>query len=133
MATSAPTPIPTAGFVPRLTSFTADLAQAAGTYTLATCTGGVLIKSVTIFVATAGATLTSVAVQTNNTTVDAILSAVEGAVANVTGGKNLKVYTTLTVLPTTKLITYAIVGASGAGALTVVVEWVPLTSTSTLA
>lgn len=132
MPTSAPAPIPTAGYVPRLTSFTADLAQAAATYTLATSTGGVLITRVVVFVATVGVTFTSVSIQTNNTTVDTFLSAGEGAVANVTGGKNLKDYTVRTVLPTTKLITYSIIGLTGTGSLTVAVEWVPLTSTSTL-
>lgn len=111
--------------------FTANLAQAAATYTLATCNalGGVVILGVDIYVATAGATFTSVAIATNDTTVVPILSAVEGAVANLTVGKNVvKAFSGATYLHTSKLIQYTIVGATGTGSLLVIVRYTPSVS-----
>jgi len=111
--------------------FTLNLAQAAATYTLATCNavGGVLILGVDIYVATAGATFTSVSIQTNDTTAVEILSAAEGAVANLTVGKNVaKTFTGPTYLHTSKLITYTIIGATGTGSLRVIVRYTPTLS-----
>ncbi len=108
--------------------FTANLAQAAATYDLATCNavGGVVILSVDIYCVTAGATFTSVAIATNDTTVVPILSAVEGAVANLTAGKNIvKAFATQTYLHTSKKIQYTIVGATGTGSLRVIVRYQP--------
>lgn len=109
-------------------TFTANLAQAAATYDLATCnaTGGVVIHDIQIYVATAGATLTSVAIQTNDTTSVAILSAVEGAVANLTVGKNVaKAFTGPTYLHTSKKIQFTLVGTTGTGSLLVIVRYQP--------
>jgi hypothetical protein len=106
--------------------FTANLAQAAGTYDLAVAnaTGGVVIHDVQIYVATVGATLTSVAIQTNDTTPVIMLTAIEGAVANLTVGKNVaKVFTGPTYLHTSKKIQYTIVGVTGTGSLLVTVRY----------
>lgn len=108
--------------------FTANLAQAAATYDLATCNaiGGVVIQDIQIYVPTAGATFTSIAIQTNDTTSVAILSALEGAVANLTVGKNIaKAFTGPTYLHTSKKIQYTIVGTTGTGSLLVVVRYHP--------
>lgn len=112
----------------RCKTFTANLAQAAATYDLATASavGGVVILSVDIYVVTAGATFTSVAIATNDTTVVPILSAVEGAVANLTVGKNVvKAFATNTYLHTSKKIQYTIVGVTGTGSLLVVIRFQP--------
>lgn len=109
-------------------AFTANLAQAAATYDLAVVNalGGVVILGVDIYVQTAGATFTSVAIATNDTTVVPILSAVEGAVANLTVGKNVvKAFSGATYLHTGKKIQYTIVGATGTGSLLVVVRYQP--------
>jgi hypothetical protein len=111
--------------------FTANLAQAAGTYDLAAAnaTGGVIIHDIQIYVVTAAATLTSVAIQTNDTTSVPILSAVEGAVANLTVGKNVsKVFNGPTYVHTSKKIQYTLVGTTGTGSLLVVVRYQPTTN-----
>lgn len=128
MPLTAPTP-DTA--LQKVKVFTISLAQAAATYDLATCnaTGGVVILSVDIYCVTAGATFTSIAIQTNDTTSVPILSAVEGAVANLTAGKNIvKAFATQTYLHTGKKIQYTLVGVTGSGSLLVVVRYAPSVS-----
>lgn len=102
-------------------SFTANLNQVAGTYTLATASADMVIKSVSTFVATAPTGLTSVSIQSSNTTLDVVLAST--LLATMTGGKNLTPVTIPFVLPNTKLLQYIIVGNGTAGALTVVVEF----------
>lgn len=110
-----------------LKGFTANLAQAAGTYDLATATGGdVIVDWVIVYVATGGATFTSVSIQTNDTTPVSVLSAAEGAIANVTVGKNLKVFSTPMFVASTKKLQYTIVGVTGTGTLTVAVMSRPI-------
>lgn len=111
--------------------FTANLAQAAGTYDLATCnsTGGIVIQDVQLYMSVAGATFTSVAIQTNDTTLVPILSAVEGAVANLSVGKNVvKAFAAATYLHTSKKIQYTIVGVTGTGTMLVVIRYQPTVS-----
>lgn len=125
MSTFAPTPDTQ---LMKCKVFTANLAQAAGTYDLAiaSAAGGVVIQDIQVYVATAGATLTSVAVQTNDTTPVTMLSAVEGALANLTVGKNVaKAFTGPTYLHTSKKIQYTLVGVTGTGSLLVVVRYQP--------
>ena len=108
--------------------FTANLAQAAATYDLATvnAVGGVVILGVDVYCVTAGATFTSVAIASNDTVPVAILSAVEGAVANLSAGKNIaKAFTGPTYLHTGKKLQYAIVGVTGTGSLRVIVRYQP--------
>lgn len=108
--------------------FTLNLAQAASTYTAATCnsTGGVEILGVDFYCTVAGATFTSVSVQTNDTTAVEFLSSTEGGVANLTAGKNIaKAFTGPTYLHTSKLIRYTIVGSTGTGTLLMIVRYQP--------
>lgn len=73
------TPLPETS-LPKTKVFTANLAQAASTYTLATCnaSGGVIILGMEIYCSVAGATFTSVSIQTNDTTAVEFLSSTEG-------------------------------------------------------
>lgn len=106
--------------------FTANLAQAAATYDLATCnaTGGVIIQDVQLYMSVAGATFTSVAIQTTDTTPVVILTALEGALANLTVGKNVtKVFLGPTYLHTSKKIQYTLVGVTGTGTMLVVIRY----------
>lgn len=124
---SAWAPVPDTG-MSRVKVFTANLAQAAATYDLATVnvTGGIVIHDVQIYCSVAGATFTSVAIASNDTTPVALLSAAEGAVANLTAGKNIaKAFTGPTYLHTSKKLQYAIVGSTGTGTLLVVVRYLP--------
>lgn len=110
----------------RVKAFTANLAQVASTYDLATvnAVGGVLIHDVQIYTPSAGATFTSVSIQTNDTTPVVVLSAVEGAVANLTAGKNIvKAFTGPTYLHTSKKIQFTLIGTTGTGSLLVVVRY----------
>lgn len=119
-------------------SFTANLAQAAATYDLCTASGGDLVidlQRLAIYVATAGATLTSVSIQTNQTNITTILSAVEGAVANLIAQKNLVRAIPVIgglLLKSGQKLQYTIVGVTGTGSLQVAVPFLPLTSGATL-
>ncbi len=116
--------------------FTVNLAQAAGTYTLATCnaTGGVLIHDVQIYCTVSGATFTSAAIATNDTTPVTIMSSVEGGVANITSGKNIaKAFTGPTYLHTSKLIQLAMVGTTGTGTCLMIVHYTPTVSGADIA
>lgn len=108
--------------------FTLNLAQAAGTYDLATvnAVGGIVIVDVQLYMTVAGATFTSVAIQSNDTTLIPILTAVEGAVANLTVGKNIvKAFLGPTYLHTSKKLQYTIVGVTGTGTMIAVVRYQP--------
>lgn len=108
----------------QIKGFSIPLNQNAGTYDLTTSTGGdILIKSVTTFVVTAGTGLTSVAIQTNNTSTDIIMSGAAGLLTNLTGGKNITAILTPIVLPSTKKIQYTIVGNGTGGTLMLMVEF----------
>lgn len=112
----------------RVKVFTINCAQAAATYDLATvnATGGILILGIDFYTVTAGATFTSLAVAANDTTVVPFLSAVEGAVANLTVGKNIvKAFATQSYLHTSKKIQYTLVGATGTGSVLAVVRYQP--------
>lgn len=130
-------PLPFA--TPQAKSFTANLAQAAATYDLCTVSGGDVIIDLYrlgIYVATAGATLTSVSIQSNQTNATTILSAVEGAVANLIAQKNLvRVIPVIgsLVLASGQKLQYTIVGVTGTGALTVTVPFMALTQGATIA
>lgn len=103
-------------------SFTANLSQAGATYDLATAGADMVIQSITVFVSVAPAGLTSITLQSNNTTADVVLAST--LLASLTGGKNLTPVALPFLLPATKKIQYTIVGAgSGGGALTVIIEY----------
>lgn len=103
-------------------SFTANLAQTGATYDLATAGADVVIQSITIFVATVAAGLTSMTMQSNNTTSDVVLAST--LLALLTAGKNLTPVSLPFILLATKKIQYTIVGnGTGAGALTCIIEY----------
>jgi anti-anti-sigma regulatory factor len=123
---------------PQALSFTANLAQAAATYDLCTASGGDILLDISrlaIYVATAGATLTSVSIQSNQTNITTILSAVEGAVANLIAQKNLvRVIPVIggLLLKSGQKLQYTIVGATGTGSLNVAIPFMSLTAGATL-
>jgi len=114
--------------------WTLNLAQAAATYDVTTATGDLYIDNFTIYVATAGATFTSVAIQTNDTNIFAFLTALEGAVANITEGKTLVSASTgkPTRLTSGKKIQFTMVGTTGTGSLRLVVKYMPITAGAAL-
>lgn len=113
----------------RLSRFTADLTQAAGTYDLCTASGGgVLIdlQALAIYVATAGSTLTSVSIQTNQSSITTILSAAEGVVANLIAQKNLVRAIPIIgglYLASGQKLQYTISGLTGSGSLLITVPY----------
>lgn len=122
-----------ATIIPLVAYPSANLAAGISTFTLLTATGGdILLRDTTIFVSTPGATITSVSVQTDNTVADIILSAVEGAVANLLAGKNIKAFVTPTIIPVGKRIQYTVAGVAGTGILKLAVTYIPLTAGATL-
>lgn len=118
--------------------FTANLAQAAATYDLCTASGGdVLIDptKLAFYMATAGATFTSVSVQTNQTNATTLLTAGEGAVANLTAQRNVP-----HALPTSQgvllksgqKLQYTIVGATGTGSMQCAIPFLAVDAGATL-
>lgn len=96
--------------------FSFSMNQAAGTYTIGTVSGGdIVIQSIIPYVSVAGVGLTSVAVQTDDTTVTTILATT--LLAALTGGKNLAILNTPFYLPSGKHIQGTIVGAGSGGNL----------------
>lgn len=106
--------------------YTLNVQQAAATYDICTATGGdILIKNAKVYVGTATITLTSVSVQTNMTTSTVILSAVEGAVANLTGDKMIvAAFTGPLFLSSGKKLQFTIIGTTSAqGTMKLIVEY----------
>lgn len=113
--------------------FTANLAQAAATYDLCTASGDVLIEDVQFYVSTVGATFTSVAFQTNDTTLLQLLTAVEGAVASLLAQKTLRPAEKQQFqLRSGKKIQYTIVGATGTGEIRATVRFRPISAGANL-
>lgn len=117
--------------------FTANLAQAAGTYDLATASGDMVINlaDIAVYVATAGATFTSVSIQTNQTNATTIMSSGEGAVANLTAQKNVVraiAGCQSIVLKSGQKIQFTIAGSTGTGSLNVAIPYMPLSAGAVL-
>ena len=121
------------------TEFTANLAQAAGTYDLCTATNGdILIDPYrcSFYMATAGATFTSVSIQTNQTNTTTLLTSGEGAVANLTAQKNVAHAipgSQAFLLKSGQKLQYTIAGSTGTGSMTCTIAYFPVTSGATLA
>lgn len=109
-------------------------AQAAGTYTLLTATGDVLVTVNRFYQITAGATFTSISIQTNDTTAFSLMTSTEGLIANLTASKNITTanITTPFLLKSGKLIQLTIAGSTGTGTGTLGLQYVPITSGSYL-
>jgi hypothetical protein len=108
---------------------TANLSQPAGTYDLATASADLLIETASILVTTAGSGFTRVSIETNDATPFAVLSSGDGAVANLTAGRQLQ--TTWhqgqpILLRAGQKLQYTIQGATGVGALRCVFQYRPL-------
>jgi hypothetical protein len=115
---------------PTTKTATLDLSHDAGTYDALTAQGDVLIEAASFYGDTAGATFTSVSVQTNQTNPVTVLTSAEGAVANVVAQKTLAfAYGRFPfVLRSGQKLQYTIVGLTGTGAITMTVYCRPLVS-----
>lgn len=103
--------------------FVVDLAQDAGSYDICTADADILISSVAFFVTENAATLTSITIQTDNATSDALLAST--AAGAITAGKNLAPAQTPFVLATDKNITVTITGNGTAGSIDMYVSYYP--------
>lgn len=118
----------------KVATLTINLAQAAATYDAGTVAGGaIMLLNAIAYVSVVGATFTSVSIQTNTTTAVEILSAAEGAVANVTANKNLKVFSTATMIPSGSKIQYTIVGSTGTGTILLQIRYQPMANGAVIA
>jgi hypothetical protein len=112
----------------RIAGAVLDLAQAAATYdAFEAVNGDVLIESASFYVATPGADFTSVAVATDQTNPVTLLTAAEGAVANIVAQKTLDfAYARFPfLLEQGQKIQYTLDGAGTAGAIALVVTYRP--------
>jgi hypothetical protein len=100
--------------------------QNAGTYTVFTATTqDVMVEYCTFYVTVSATGLTTLTVQTDDTTSIPMLASV--AVAALTGGKNLTVFTSQTYIPVGKHIQASIVGTNGTGgSITVTCKYTPV-------
>lgn len=97
-----------------------------GTVDIGTVSGGdILIERIAFFLSAAAGGLTSVAVKTNNGTLDTLLAATILALLGVTG-TNLTAFSGPIVLPNAKKIQGIFVGTGNAGTLRVAVVYRPL-------
>ena len=119
---------------PLVKEYAINFAQAAGTYDITTAVGDVLIENYCIYVATAGATFTSAALFINDTTPFNLMTAVEGAVANLTAGKNMVPANQGKAMRVTsgKKIQLTMVGSTGTGTAKLVVTYYPISSGATI-
>lgn len=101
--------------------FTVDLSQnpASSPFDIATASGGpVMIDGVTIYVSSAPATITSARIHTNQTNATDLMSAVEGAIANLTAQKNVVIALARPIyLAAGQKIQLTLAGAQGTGTL----------------
>ena len=123
----------TPAFVPYVSQFSANLNQAAAAYTLCTASGLVVVYDVNIHVVTAAGGLNWVSIQSTNTSPVIIMTAAEGAVANLSIDKSMNYIQPLAYgsnktfqLSTGQLLQYTINGVGNAGLLRVVVTWQPM-------
>lgn len=117
--------------LPQVARFTANIAQAAATYDLATVSSGaILILNSSIYVATAGATLTSVSIQTNQANLTSVMTAAEGAVANLLAQKSVIIlnHSLPIYMASGQKMQFTIVGLTGTGSLLVTFLYVPVDS-----
>ena len=113
-----------------ITEFSINANQAALTYDLATAASDVWIEKAGIYVVTAGvAPLVSISIQTNQGTPLVLMTAAEGAVANLLIGCHVSCAMNLFLQPWTlrsgEKVQYTITGASGTGLLKVSFIWRP--------
>lgn len=123
-------------FQERMSEFAINPAQAAGSYTVCTASGDIAIKSAYVYIANACTGLTSVAIQSNSTTPNIIMTAAQGAVASLTADRTIAL-TAANLQPWTlragRSIRFTIVGTGAAGAIRLGILWCPVTVGGTLA
>lgn len=105
---------------PQIFTTSLNLNQAAATYDIATASGEVIIVGVALRVGTAAGGLTSVSIQTNDTTPFEIMSAATGAIGNLTAQRTIItdwLQANPWILSTGKKLQYTIVGAGNAGTI----------------
>jgi len=120
--------------ITKVAALTINLAQAAATYDAGTVSGGpVMLMTWGVYVSVVGTLFTSVSVQTNDTVPVELLSAAEGALANVLAGKNLKVSNTAIIIPSGKKIQYTLIGLTGTGTMLLYAVYKPLAVGAVLA
>jgi len=107
---------------------TLDLAQAAATYDALTASGDLQVEAMSFYVSEAGADFTSVAVATDQTNPVTILTAAEGAVANVVAEKTLDfAYARFPFqMRDGQKLQYTLVGAGTAGEIRMTVIYRPV-------
>jgi len=113
-------------------TFVLNLAQAAADYDITTAVGGDVLLNPELcawYVDTAGATFTSVAVHTNTAHPTVLLTAAEGAVANLAAGINLQpAWRQPVIIRSGGKLQFTIVGATGVGQITLMLSFKPLSS-----
>jgi hypothetical protein len=122
----------------KVTEKVLNLAQATATYDAAIAVGDVLITGYTFYVSTAaGGGFTSVAVQTNQTTALVMMTAAEGAAANLLAQSHPAVANDKTYKPWTlksgQKIQYAIIAGGGpTGEMRLILNYRPISAGATL-
>lgn len=117
------------GEIPRNVVF--NLAQVAGTYTLATATGDVWIEIVGAYVKTAATGLTSATVVTDHATPKTLIAAILLAALTIDSIPTVAIGSFM--LPSGKRIQGTIVGTGTGGEMDIYVRWSPMTSGASLA
>ena len=112
--------------------FTLNLGQAANTYDISTATGGDVICAPSLFswyVDTSGTLFTSVSVQTDTANPTVILTAAEGALANIKIGINLKpAWQQPFIIRSGGKLRFTMIGTTGVGQITLCTAFQPLTA-----
>ena len=112
--------------------FTLNLAQVANTYDACVASNGdVMILGANLYVVTAGTIFTSVSVQTNQTNFLTLMTAGEGALANILAQAHPVCAAQAWIAPWTlrngQKIQYTMVGALGTGSMRLFGYFIPIT------
>lgn len=114
-----------------------NLAQAANSYDLLTCSGSaVVITNAVVFCTVVGATWTSVTVQTDDTVPFVLMDATQGARANFVANSNVALtwpQVTRIYLRSGQKLRMTIAGSTGTGTALLTVVYFPLTQAGLLA
>jgi len=102
----------------------------AGSYGCAEAIGGdILLVSYNVYVGQAASTLTSVRIKTTQSNPTDIMTAAEGALANLTQSRNVPIARFQPILlRASEGIEYVIAGATGDGYLQLTMEYIPLSA-----
>lgn len=112
---------------PKTKTFNVSLNQAAGTYDVCTASGGdVFINDIVIKTTTAATGLTSITVQTNNTTPVSLLDST--ALASLTADKQQAAANTPLLLESGQKIQMTIVGVGTGGNLKIAVSYLSVSA-----